>query len=83
VVDAGLQAEALQAAVREIAGDLLQKMVFFDVYQGAGIESGRKSIAFGLILQDNSRTLAEQDIEAVVTNVTDHLARKFGAILRD
>jgi len=83
VVDAGLQAEPLRAAVREIAGDLLQEMVVFDVYQGQGIETGRKSIAFGLILQDNSRTLTEQDIEAVVTNVTDHLARKFGATLRD
>jgi phenylalanyl-tRNA synthetase beta chain len=83
VVDAGLQAEALRAAVREIAGDLLHEMVIFDVYQGEGIETGRKSIAFGLILQDNSRTLAEQDVEAVVTRVTDHLARKFGATLRD
>ena len=83
VVDAGLQVDALRAAVREIAGDFLQEMVVFDVYQGKGIESGRKSIAFGLILQDNSRTLTEQDVEVVVANVTDRLARKFGATLRD
>ena len=83
VVDAGLQAEALRAAVREIAGDLLHEMVVFDVYQGEGIETGRKSIAFGLILQDYSRTLTEQDIEAVVTQVTDQLGKKFGATLRD
>ena len=83
VVDAGLQVDALKTAVREIAGDLLQEVVIFDVYQGQGIETGRKSIAFGLILQDNSRTLAEQDIEAVVTNVTDRLAKEFGATLRD
>jgi phenylalanyl-tRNA synthetase beta chain len=83
VVDAGLQADALKAAVEEIAGDLLQEMVIFDVYQGKGIETGRKSIAFGLILQDYSRTLTEQDIEAVVAKVTDQLAKKFGATLRD
>jgi phenylalanyl-tRNA synthetase beta chain len=83
VVDAGLQVDVLKAAVREIAGDFLQEMVVFDVYQGKGIESGRKSIAFGLILQDKSRTLTEQDIEAVVSSVTDRLARKFGATLRD
>jgi len=83
VVDAGLQVDALRAAVREIAGDLLQEVVIFDVYQGKGIETGRKSIAFGLILQDNSRTLAEQDVEAVVTDVTDRLAKEFGATLRD
>jgi phenylalanyl-tRNA synthetase beta chain len=83
VVDAGLQADALKAAVEEIAGDLLQEMVIFDVYQGKGIESGRKSIAFGLILQGYSRTLTEQDIEAVVAKVTGQLAKKFGATLRD
>jgi len=58
-------------------------MPVFDVYQGKGIESGRKSIAFGLILQDNSRTLTEQDIEAVVEKVTTQLGDKFGATLRD
>ena len=83
VVDADLQAGALKAAVREVAGDLLQEILVFDVYQGKGIETGRKSIAFGLILQDNSRTLTEQDIEAVVVKVTDQLGEKFGATLRD
>jgi phenylalanyl-tRNA synthetase beta chain len=83
VVDAGLQTDALKAAVEEIAGEFLQEMVIFDVYQGKGIESGRKSIAFGLILQGYSRTLTEQDIEAVVAKVTDQLAIKFGATLRD
>ncbi len=83
VVDAGLQAGDLTAAVREAAGELLQEALIFDVYQGKGIETGRKSIAFGLILQDYSRTLAEQDIEAIVTRVTDRLSEKFGATLRD
>jgi phenylalanyl-tRNA synthetase beta chain len=58
-------------------------MSIFDVYQGRGIETGLKSIAFGLILQDNSRTLTEQDIEAVVEKVTMQLGDKFGATLRD
>jgi phenylalanyl-tRNA synthetase beta chain len=83
VVDDNLEAGVLQAAVKEVAGDLLQQMTVFDVYQGKGIETGRKSIAFGLILQDNSRTLTEQDIEAVVDNVTTQLGDKFGATLRD
>ena len=83
VVNEGLQTEVLRAAVKGVAGDLLQEMVVFDVYQGKGVETGRISIAFGLILQDNSRTLTEQDIEAVVANVTDHLGDKFGATLRD
>ena len=83
VVDTHLEAGVLRAAVKEVAGDLLQDMPIFDVYQGKGIETGRKSIAFGLILQDNSRTLTEQDIEAVVENVTVQLGDKFRATLRD
>ena len=83
VVDAGLQAGELEAAVRAAAGNLLQEIQIFDIYQGKGIETGRKSIAFGLILQDNSRTLTEQDIEAMVVRVTERLGDKFGATLRD
>ncbi|MGI9320739.1 MAG: phenylalanine--tRNA ligase subunit beta [Thiogranum sp.] len=83
VVDNDLVVAELQAAIEQAAGELLQALLIFDVYRGKGIETGRKSIAFGLILQDYSRTLAEQDIEAIVTRVTDRLSEKFGATLRD
>ncbi|MCG6899102.1 MAG: phenylalanine--tRNA ligase subunit beta [Gammaproteobacteria bacterium] len=83
VVDAGLPVADLQVAVKQAAGDLLQELLIFDVYRGKGIETGRKSIAFGLILQDYSRTLTEQDIEGVVAQVTDQLGKEFGATLRD
>jgi phenylalanyl-tRNA synthetase beta chain len=83
VVDAGLPAGDLATAIRGVAGELLRELVIFDVYQGKGVETGRKSIAFGLILQDYSRTLDERDIEGVVTGVTDFLKEKYGASLRD
>jgi phenylalanyl-tRNA synthetase beta chain len=83
VVDNGLGVAELQAAVEQAAGELLQALLIFDVYRGKGVETGRKSIAFGLILQDYSRTLTEQEIEAVVTQVTEQLGKKFGATLRD
>jgi len=83
VVNEGLAIADLQACVESAAGELLQGLQIFDVYQGKGIETGLKSIAFGLILQDYSRTLTELDIEGVVTQVTDLLGEKFGATLRD
>jgi len=55
----------------------------FDVYQGEGVASGLKSIALGLILQDFSRTLEEQDVENVVTQVVEQLNKDVGARLRD
>jgi phenylalanyl-tRNA synthetase beta chain len=82
VVDTGVSAADLRHVVADAAGALLQELVFFDVYQGKGVESGRKSIAFGLILQDYSRTLTEQEIESVVARVTGRLDEEFGATLR-
>jgi phenylalanyl-tRNA synthetase beta chain len=82
VVDINTAAADLQRVVAEAAGELLQEMLIFDVYQGKGIETGRKSIAFGLILQDYSRTLTEQDIESIVARVTRRLGEEFGATLR-
>ena len=83
VVDWSVQAGELRSAVERVAGDLLKEMVIFDVYQGKGIETGRKSIALGLILQDSSRTLTDEDVEVVVTRVTDDLRGRFGATLRE
>jgi len=83
VVDAELGVADLRALVKQAAGDFLQELLIFDVYRGKGIESGRKSIAFGLILQDYSRTLTEHDIEGVVRRVTEQLEKEFGATLRD
>jgi phenylalanyl-tRNA synthetase beta chain len=83
VVDRALPAGELESAVRELTGERLRELVIFDVYQGKGIETGRKSIAFGLILQDSSRTLTDMDVEAVVARVTAGLREKFGAQLRE
>ncbi len=83
VVDADIGADAVLEVVREAAGELLQELVIFDIYQGAGVEKGRKSMAFGLILQDYSRTLTEDDIESTVGRITDGLGKKLGASLRE
>jgi len=83
VLDARVEAASVREVVRKAAGGLLRDVVIFDVYQGGGIESGRKSIALGLILQDNSRTLTDQDIESVVSRVTGRLGESLGASLRD
>jgi phenylalanyl-tRNA synthetase beta chain len=83
VVDDAVTVDDLCREVRSAAGALLKELVIFDVYQGKGIETGRKSIAFGLILQDSSRTLTDQDTESLVARVTQQLGDTFGATLRE
>lgn len=83
VVPREVTADALLTVVGTAAGQLLRDLTLFDVYEGKGIESGRKSVALGLILQDSTRTLTEQDVEGVVVQVRTALGDKFGATLRE
>ncbi|GAB3506730.1 phenylalanine--tRNA ligase subunit beta [Pseudoxanthomonas daejeonensis] len=73
---------ALAASAREAAGPVLRDLVLFDRYQGAGVESGCKSLAMGLILQDNARTLTDQDADALVERVVARLGRDHAARIR-
>ncbi len=73
---------AISASVRAAVGPLLRDLLLFDRYVGAGVETGNKSLAMGLILQDNSRTLTDRDVEEVVTGVVAAIGRDHGARIR-
>jgi phenylalanyl-tRNA synthetase beta chain len=65
------------------AASLLQEMRVFDVYQGKGVETGRKSVALGLILQDLSRTLTDEEADRVVAAVRADLQSNLDARIRE
>jgi phenylalanyl-tRNA synthetase beta chain len=73
---------ALAASVRTRVGPLLRELQLFDRYVGKGVEGGFKSLAMGLILQDNSRTLTDQDVDAVVADVVALIEREHRARIR-
>ena len=73
---------ALAASVRAVVGPLLREVLLFDRYLGSGVEPGFKSLAMGLILQDNSRTLTDRDVDAVVTEVVSAIEREHHARIR-
>jgi phenylalanyl-tRNA synthetase beta chain len=54
----------------------------FDVYRGKGVDSRRKSIGLGLILQDASRTLTDEDADKKIRSVMQKLEREFAATIR-
>ncbi|WP_045769933.1 phenylalanine--tRNA ligase subunit beta [Xanthomonas albilineans] len=82
VVPEAVRWMAVAQSVRAAVGPLLREVVLFDRYVGHGVEAGCKSLAMGLILQDNSRTLTDRDVEAVVADVVAALAREHDARLR-
>jgi phenylalanyl-tRNA synthetase beta chain len=83
VVDEKTSAAALLGAARAAAGDRLQNVVLFDVYRGEGVDSSRKSIGLGLILQDISRTLTDADADETVAAVALRLERELRAKIRN
>ena len=83
VLPEGIAAEDIVSTARSVAGQLLVDCRLFDVYQGSGIDSGLKSVALGLILQESSRTLTDQEADQVVTAVGEALKNEFGAQIRD
>jgi phenylalanyl-tRNA synthetase beta chain len=64
-------------------GELLREVIVFDVYRGQGVESGSKSVALGLIWQDDSETLTDTRVDAAVAKIAESLANEFDARLRD
>ena len=82
VVPATLGWSAVATTIRATVGTVLRDLVLFDVYQGKGVESGCKSLAMGLILQEQSRTLTDGEVDAVIAAVTTSLQREHGAAIR-
>ena len=71
----------LEKAIRRGAGDLLEEIRLFDVYRGAQIEAGKKSVAFSITLRSADSTLDDGQISACMKRVMKEL-EKAGAVLR-
>lgn len=82
VVDQGVTARDVIASVHSVQSGLVRRVVLFDVYQGKGVESGKKSIALGLTLQDDEETLTDARVDQLVGTVVGRLQNDLNATLR-
>ena len=73
---------AVSDTVKRAAGPVLRELRLFDRYLGKGVEPGFKSLAMGLILQEDSRTLTDRDADGVVADVMAALQRDHAAAIR-
>jgi phenylalanyl-tRNA synthetase beta chain len=83
VVDEQVGFEQIHDCIRSGAPEILQDILLFDVYTGVKIDSGRKSLALGLILQDSSHTLTDEEVEGAVSGILQKLTEETGANLRE
>jgi phenylalanyl-tRNA synthetase beta chain len=78
----GVSYSRVHDCVSSSAGPLLEKVVVFDVYQGQNLKKGYKSLAIGLIFNDVSSTLKDEDVDSVIESVVSELEQHLGAQLR-
>jgi len=83
VVDETVALSALAERVRLSASSLLCDLRIFDVYRGPGVEAGRKSVALGLIFQDISRTLTDENVEQAIASIVTDLRTSLKAKIRE
>jgi phenylalanyl-tRNA synthetase beta chain len=84
LVDKTVSAAAIKQSIQKISKnhDLLDQILFFDVYQGKGIPDGQQSIALGLVFQAPSRTLTDDEVNVQMGQITDILQQDLNATLR-
>jgi len=82
IVDENVETSIMLAACREQAPAQVTEIAIFDLYQGKGIDSGKKSLAFRVLMQDTQKTLTDQEVEAVIARLTQILSDRFDARLR-
>jgi phenylalanyl-tRNA synthetase beta chain len=83
VLDESVPLSHLTERVTLSGSSLLRDLRVFDVYRGPGVEEGRKSVALGLIFQDISRTLTDDDVARAVASVVADLRVSLNARIRE
>ena len=75
-------AAEIEACIREGAGKLLESVRLFDVYRGAQLGDGKKSLAYTFTMRDRTRSLTDEDADGAMKRILKLLASRTGAELR-
>ncbi len=73
---------SLRSAACKTEKKLLKQVLLFDVYEGDKLPEGKKSYALGFVLEDETKTLTDKDIEKVMSNISSSLTKLCGAEVR-
>ena len=82
LVDEKVEFAEIEQIARQTEKKLLKSVELFDVYEGKNLPQGKKSYAVNFILQDETKTLNDKQIEAIMSKLTANLKNKLGAELR-
>lgn len=82
VLDRSVSFEEVQKLVRATEKRLIREIITFDVYEGEKIPEGKKAYALGFTLQDESKTLTDEEIESTMQRLMEAFEQKLGAVIR-
>ena len=82
IVDEIVNVQAMLDALAETLPPSVVDLTLFDVYRGKGVDLGKKSLAFRVLMQDTQKTLTIDETDAIVSSLVQILGCRFGAKLR-
>jgi phenylalanyl-tRNA synthetase beta chain len=82
VVDAGLSVQAILEGLRAKRPPQVTEIALFDLYHGKGVDYGKKSLAFRVLLQDTQKTMTDAEVEAAIAQLVQILQQQYHAKLR-
>ncbi|MBQ7494387.1 MAG: phenylalanine--tRNA ligase subunit beta [Bacteroidaceae bacterium] len=82
LVDKSVEFAQIEAIAYQTERKLLKEVTLFDVYEGKNLPAGKKSYAVNFILQDETKTLNDRAIDAIMQKLIQNLTKQLGAELR-
>jgi phenylalanyl-tRNA synthetase beta chain len=82
LIDKNTTYDAIYSVARQTEKSLLKNINLFDVYEGEKLPEGKKSYAISFIIQDNSKTLTDAQVDKIMTKLQSNFESQLGAILR-
>ncbi len=82
VVEQTITAGQIEHCLKSIDSDILKEFQLFDVYTGDGVEHGKKSLAIAFRIQHGERTLTDDEVDTLMTQIRDSLQSSLGAVIR-
>jgi phenylalanyl-tRNA synthetase beta chain len=82
LIDHSVTYESIYAIAKQNEKNLLKEVNLFDVYEGSKLPEGKKSYALSFIIQDNTKTLTDSQIDRIMTKLQKSFETELGAILR-
>jgi phenylalanyl-tRNA synthetase beta chain len=82
VVDRAVKAADILRATQSVDRKLIANVTVFDLYEGKGIEPGKKSVAIAVTLQPRDKTMTDEEIEAIAGKIVAEVGKRTGGVLR-